>query len=694
MPDKKPNSAAVKTSPPAVKGAGGKMNPILIGFIVVVVISILVMGILYFTGVFNKKNKSDSTPVSKDETSPEGTDDGGGGPSPLIAPVSDGGGGDDAPAGDDVPDYPPVVVSPSGNPAPTNPYEPYEGTGIRYGKRYLLTASNIDDVATNGYGGRYVGTLMNDSTTDYNIFKFLAGKTANIDDSIYSINQIGFYLMPGLETSSGTPASSDSSAPASIDEETLDKIKTNAYIKSGDKVAIVWPPFAYTKPVANYDDTPYWRDHDFDPTKTQYMADGSAYYGSGVLKYDNEALLAEQVTRFTESTEGFIFKEDGVEDGTPISQLSNVSILYGQNLADACGVSTDTELTIHNENGVTQAGFCGTDYSDTGQTTFLIMSVLPYNVLLYGGNYNMINSSTDSTSRYVTMFSGCRTNPFGDQYPQTALTNAVGTEAYYQRCSPMVATNGTGSDNHNSCDGTKDKINSGWLVEQIGVFLLPSFDQSNFVSGIASAPASRNNAYDNLNTPVLNGSRVAIAPPQLQCPNGGIRNLYSPLGLPAAWEQSGIYGDFVLSCTDPSNRAEYKKSEDTLIPAENSFSKDSESVHPATYGFYLYDQETDIGKPLTKSSIVYIATALPQNGETDYYNDDTAKLLSWHASTSSTDRASNAETSTDEGYYFMTPANIIDFMDDDFPTPVTYQFNFIDLEGDARDMKCLGDYCS
>ena len=689
MPEKNPNSAAVKTSPPPVKGGGGrKMNPILIGFIVVVIVVILVMGILYFAGVFNKKNKSDSTPASKDETSPEGTDDGGGGPSPLIAPSSDGGGGP-APAGGDVPDYPPVIVSPSGITAPTNPYEPYDGIGIRYGKRYLLTASNIDDVATNGYGGKYVGTLMEDSSTEYNLFKFLAGKTANIDDNIYSINQIGFYLMPGLETSSSTPASSDSSAPASIDDETLEKIQTNAYIKSGDKVAIVWPPLAYTEPVANYDDTPYWRDHDFDPTKTEYMTDGSGYYGSGVLKYDNNVKLADQVTRFTDSTEGFIFKEDGVEDGTPISQLSNVNILYGQTIDDPCGVTADTELRIHNENGVTQAVFCGTAYSDNGQTTFLIMSVLPYNVLMYGGNYNMINSSTSS---YVTMFSGCKTNPFADQLPQTVLKNAVGSKPYYQRCSPMVATNGTGSDNHNSCNGTNAKIDTGWLVEQIGVFLLPSFDQSNFVSGIASAPASRNNAYDNLNTPVLNGSRVAIAPPQVQYPNGGVRNLYSPLGLPDSWLQDGIYGDFVLSCTDSSNRAEYKKSEESLTP-ETSFSKANESVHPASYGFYLYDREKDIGKPLTKSSKVYIATALPQNGETDYYSDDTAKFLSYH-NTASSDQAAKAETGKDDGYYFMTPANIIDFMDYDSATTPTYQFNFIDLEGDARDMKCMGDYCS
>ena len=676
------------------KGGGRRKIQIptwLIWVIVIVIVFVIVFVILYLAGVFNNKNKSDSTPVSKDETSPEGTDDGGGGPSSLIAPSS---GGGDVPAGDDVPDYPPVVVSPSGITAPTNPYEPYDGIGIRYGKRYLLTASNIDDVATNGYGGKYVGTLINDSATDYDIFKFLAGKTANIDDSIYSINQIGFYLMPGLETSSSTPASSDSSAPASIDEETLDKIKTNAYIKSGDKVAIVWPPLAYTKPVANYDDTPYWQDHDFDPTKTEYMADGSGYYGSGVLKYDNDAKLAEQVTRFTDSTEGFIFKEDGVEDGTPISQLSNVNILYGQTIVDACGVTAGTELTIYNDNGVTQAGFCGTDYSGGAQTTFLIMSVLPYNVLMYGGNYNMINSSSDS---YVTMFMGCRTNPFGDQDPQTALINAEGSTAYYQRCSPMEPSGTTDANNQNSCNGVKDNIYTGWSVEQIGVFLLPSFNQSNFTSGTASAPASRNNAYDILNTPVLNGSRVAIAPPQVQCPNGGVWNLYSPLGLPASWGQDGIYGDFVLSSTDSFNRAEYNKSQDNLVP-EDQFSKDTEIAHPASYGFYLYDKEKDIGKPLTKSSIVYIATALPQNGETDYYKDDPAKLLSYHTGTSSDDRADKAETSKDAGYYFMTPANIIDFntFPTSFDTPITYQFNFIDLEGTPPDMKCAsgGDYCS
>jgi len=203
--------------------------------------------ILWLTGVIGGKNKSDSTPVSGDKTSPEGTYDGGG-PLPVTTPTGvapDGGG--------DIPVYPPAGISPQGTTPPPNPYEPYDGLGIQYGKRYLLTSSNIDGVGTYGYGGKYVASLFDDGGAVVPM-KFLNGQTINdqVDDGTYTNNQIGFYLMPGLESSSApsssSPVSSDSVAPAS-QAEALDKINTNAYIKSGDKVAIVWPPLAYTKPV-------------------------------------------------------------------------------------------------------------------------------------------------------------------------------------------------------------------------------------------------------------------------------------------------------------------------------------------------------------------------------------------------------------------------------------------------------------
>jgi hypothetical protein len=293
------------------------------------------------------------------------------------------------------------------------------------------------------------------------------------------------------------------------------------------------------------------------------MADDSGYYGSGVLTY-NEGLWT---TSFTESTEGFVFKEDGVEDGTPISQLSEVNILYGKEpTKDECpDINPDAELTIHTESGVSEAAFCGDDYSSAGSPTFKIMSVLPWNFLLYGGNYNMVlDSCGSSESCYVMMIDGC--DGHSDKDPGTALNIFAGSEEYKQRGYPMTATIMNQSSVFTSCTGTNDNRKSGYNNESIGVFLLPSFEESPY-NGQPSAPASRPAAITNMNTPILNGSRVAIAPPTIDPPHGGCRALWNPVGLPSGYSD-GIYGDFVLTANGSDYRAEYLPSYYNLIEGE------------------------------------------------------------------------------------------------------------------------------
>ena len=573
-------------------------------FIIIAILVGIAVVILLLTGVIGKKS-SNSSPES-DNSGPQSDNSG---------PQSD----DGIPPApiQDTPYYPPVTpVSPGTPVAPVSPYVPYEGMGLIYGKRYLITNGETSNVGTYGYGGRYVGNLVEATNKggagvsgDDENMPFVLGFNPGQDENSagYKNSEIGFYLMPSLDIDSSPSPNSDSSpepayASPTAKSEILSKLGT--YIKSGDKVAIVWPPGACTKPADPGDPVPYWVDHDFDPSKTQYMDDvSSGFYGSKVLAYD----YCAGVTKFVNSNElhashGFIFEEENVEDGTPISQLSNVTISLDVNslFLDDCVASPSPSsdnlfwqtVSGIGEDGssVTEAGFYKFNDSSRYGNTFTIMSVLPPNTLLYGENYSLVLDSTQTKYTCDTVdscASDCEdknivcSNPCYGYMRTTTWANNNGGCPWGN--GNVVASLEFGPGELPYFYTATSKTTGGTLINNMGFWLFPTISKTNYED-------YDDKDYDLLNSPILNGSYVSIAASPTAGQSPAPNNPYGSNG--------GIWGNHVMA-VDGDYNPMWGSSLDSIGPNETT---------PASHGFVIQvaDDTYPIGSPITSDQKIII----------------------------------------------------------------------------------------
>ena len=588
-----------------------------------VALGIITFIILLLAGVIG--NKSNNSSPESDNSGPQSNNSGpqsdnSGPQSDNSGPQSDNSGPQSdnviPPAPVQTPYYPPVTPAAPGAPAaPVNPYVPYEGLGLIYGKRYLITTNDTSNVGTYGYGGRYVGNLVtaiNEGGAgvegDDGDMPFLLGFNPGQDENSdgYKNSEIGFYLMPSLDiesssspSSSPSPTSSPEPAYASPTAKSEIVSKLGTYIMSGDKVAIVWPLGACTKPADPGDPVPYWVDHDFDPTKTQYMDDvSSGFYGSKVLAYD----YCAGVTKFVNSNEsnsshGFIFEEEDVEPGTPISQLSNVTISLDINslFLDGCTASpapSSANLLWQTKNGATEAGFFQVDDTNRYGNIFTIMSVLPPNTLTYGENYSLVLDSLQSKytcDEYDSCTSNCNSNknkvcsypcygymrtttwannnggcPWANGNVVASLEFGPGELPYFYTAN----SNETTSDTH---------------INNMGFWLFPTISKTNYED-------YDDKDYDLLNSPILNGSYVSIAASPTADQSPAPETPYGSNG--------GIWGDHVMA-VDGDYNPMWGSSLDSIGPNQTT---------PASHGFVIQvtDDSYPIGSPITTDQSVTI----------------------------------------------------------------------------------------